>query len=227
MQAFSVMGWIHSKQRNKLLPGTTEMVTAIKMHYDSFAPVTLSSTQQAKRARFDAAVSSSICVGDSLAGAAELPAGLVDQIAANRGAAAAAAATGEQGEHEHLEDLGAADLQEQLERVRLHIQTQTVTPPAGFATWTEAVEDAAGSGWDFELNLTDPNYTEVYTAPVVALRAPTTGQFDPAALVQQDLEQVQQCFATQQQLMQGFQQAGMADLATSLHQHMQQQYMQL
>lgn len=71
------MLWVHSKHRNRLATDTTEMITAIKLHYDSVAPVKLSTAQQARRARFDAAVASSIAERDSLAGAAELPSGLV------------------------------------------------------------------------------------------------------------------------------------------------------
>jgi hypothetical protein len=228
------MGWIHSKERNKLLPATTEMTTAVKMHYDSFAPVKLSSTQQAKRARFDAAVASSIGSGESLAGAAQLPDELLSQIEENRGAVAAAAdaaaaTAAEQGEGEELEELTATELGAQIDRVSNFLsQSDALTPgpPEGFATWTEAVEDAFGS-WDLGLNLADPNYTEVFAAPVVAVRAPTTNQFDPAALVQEDLQQQQQEFAAQQRLLQGFQFAAMPNVAASMQQHMQQQYMQM
>lgn len=66
------MGWTHSKQRNSLLASTTEQITFIKLYYDSFAPVQYTSTEVAKRARFDAAVDSSIAEGDSLAGPAQL-----------------------------------------------------------------------------------------------------------------------------------------------------------
>jgi hypothetical protein len=223
------MGWVHSKERNRLAADTTEMITAIKLHYDSFAPVKLSSTQQAKRARFDAAVASSVAEGDSLAGAAELPAGLWAQIATTREAATADA--GAEGEGEEVEQLTAGELSARLDQ--LTDTLQPVQPPGGFATWVEAVQDAFGGGWDgTQDDLLNPSYAEEFAAPVVQVRPPTFGQFDPAAMVQAELQQQQQqlSFATQQMLLQGFQRAGMADVASSLQQHVllqqQQQYMQ-
>lgn len=218
------MGWQHSKQRNRLAADTTEMLTAIKLHYDSFAPVKLSAEQQAKRARFDAAVASSIAEGDSLAGAAEIPSGLLAHIEANRQAAQ------EEGEEEE-EPLTEGELEGRLQQIRqLHLnitEGDIFRPPEGFSTWQDAVRDAF-AGWDFGDNLLDSSYTEVFTAPVVEVRPPTYGQFDPAAMAeeeqQQELLEQQQRVATQQQMLRSFQQAGMMGLAAALQQQMVQEH---
>jgi hypothetical protein len=214
------MGWQHSKQRNRLAADTTEMLTAIKLHYDSFAPVKLSADQQAKRARFDAAVASSIAAGDSLAGAAEIPSGLLAQIDANR-----QAAQGEGGDEE--EPLTDGELEGRLQQIRqqhLYIAERDMfRPPEGFSSWQDAVRDAF-AGWDFGDNLLDNSYTEVFPSQVVEVRPPTYGQFDPAAMAeeeqQQELLEQQQRVATQQQLLRNFQQAGMMGFATTLQQQM-------
>jgi hypothetical protein len=213
------MGWVHSKERNRLASDTIEMITAVKLHYDSFAPPQLSSNEQAKRARFDAAVASSTA-GSSLAEAAELPADLEAHIAASRQAAAAAGTDGEDEEEQltadqleaRLGELGVAAVQD-ASRIR---------PPGGFATWVEAVRDAF-DGWDFAgPDLLDLNYAEVFAEPEVQVRPPTFGQFDPAAMVQEELQhEQQQRLAQQQQLLLQFQQAGLP--GASLQQHMLQE----
>jgi hypothetical protein len=181
------------------------MITAVKLHYDSFAPPQLSSTEQAKRACFDAALASSTA-GGSLAEAAELPADLEAHIAASRQAAAGAGGEDEEEQltadqlEARLGELGAAAVQD-ASRIR---------PPGGFATWVEAVRDAF-DGWDFAgRDLLDLNYAEVFAEPEVQVRPPTVGWFDPAAMVQEELQQEQQQrLAQQQQLLLQFQQAGL------------------
>jgi hypothetical protein len=177
-------------------------------------------------------VASSIGNGDSLAGAAELPAGLVAHIDANRQAAAA----GQGGEEEEqlteselgdrLQQLAEQQLAEQELAEQQRAQA-ALLPPSGFLTWQDAVRDAF-DGWDFGDNLQDNSYAEVFAAPVLERRPPTIGQFDPAAMAQEDQEQLlleqQQRLATQQQMQRSFQQAGMTSVAAALQQHMLQEH---
>jgi hypothetical protein len=97
-----------------------------------------------------------------------------------------------------------------------------IRPPEGFATWVEAVEDAF-DGWDFGgPDLLDLNYAEVFAESEVEVRPPTFGQFDPADMVQEELQQEQQQrLAAQQQLLLQFQQAGLP--GAYLQQHMMQE----
>lgn len=172
-------------------------------------------------------MASSIGNGDSLAGAAELPAGLVAHIDANRQAAAA----GQGGEdEEQLTESELGDRLQQLAEQQLAEQERVqaaLRPPSGFLTWQDAVRDAF-EGWDFGDNLQDTSYAEVFAAPVLEVRPPTFGQFDPAAMAEEEQEQElleqQQRLATQQQMLRGFQQAGMAGLAASLQQQIFQEH---
>jgi hypothetical protein len=202
------MGYFHSKQRNQLKTATNEMETTIKLHYQSFKPVRLSSSEVAKRARFDAEVDSSIADAN-MADAARMPEALQPLVAANQ--YAANAATSQQQDEAVTPD----ELQEEL--TRLHAALQ---PPSGFSSWQAAVADAFG-GWDFGSNLLDSSYTEVFVAPEIAVRLPTTGQFDVAALVQEQLQQeVQQ---QQQQYLQLLQYPQLQQVPAGLALNTQQQ----
>jgi hypothetical protein len=70
-------------------------------------------------------------------------------------------------------------------------------------------------------NLLDSSYTEVFVAPEIAVRLPTTGQFDVAALVQEQLQQeVQQ---QQQQYLQLLQYPQLQQVPAGLALNTQQQ----
>ena len=211
------MGWFHSKHRNQLGSATNEMETTIKMHWERFAEAKISSNQQAKRDNFDASVASAV-EGSAMSAAAQLPEGLLAQVAANCAAAAAAGQAAAQEGADGEETVTASELANELSRLR-----EVLRPPDGHRTWTEAVMDAFQE-WDLSSDLLSNSYREVIQAPAVEVRAPTTGQFNVQNLLQQR-QALQPQHILQQLLQQGSvmgaqQQVGMG---LPLQQYLQQQ----
>jgi hypothetical protein len=178
LQVFSRMGWFHNKQRNQLSPAANEMETTIKMHWERFAQPKISSSQQAKRDTFDAAVASTVAETD-MSAPAQLPDSLLAHVATNRAAAEEAAAAEADGSAGVEEAVTGGELADELSRLY-----EMLKPPEGHNSWTEAVMDAF-EGWDFGRDLFSESYREVIQAPVVKVRPPTTGQFSVQNLLRQ------------------------------------------
>jgi hypothetical protein len=212
------MGWFHSKHRNQLDSATNEMETTIKLHWERFAPPKISSNQQAKRDKFDASVTSAV-EGSAMSAAAQLPEGLLAQVAANRTAAEAAGLAGADGSAGGEEIVTGSELANELSRLR-----EALRPPDGHRSWTEAVMDAL-EGWDLSSDLLSQSYREVIQAPAVEVRPPTTGQFNVQTLLQQR-QALQPPQILQGSLMGAQQQVGMA-VPVPLQHLIQQQALQL
>lgn len=187
------MGYFHSKERNSLNPETNEMETVIKLHWNSFAPVKVSSTEQQKRAQYDSAVEASLADAN-MADPAQLPDDLQEHVDRQR-QAAQALSVGDRAAAEEEEAVTAEELSAELSRLRTALQ-----PPAGFSSWTDAVRDAF-DGWDFGSNLMESGYREQYVPPVLTVRPPTTGDFSVEELLQRRQQQLAQQVQYQQQLL--------------------------